>query len=167
MKKGIVLLGWAFALCLLLIGCSNGNISKKEAQDIALQDAQRTRSEVIFTKTVLNRDDKVYEIEFTAWENEFEYEIDAKNGEIKIDDDFAVYTEKDAKSTAVIDAWFSEDAVTFLETRTVEIDDKTHHIVKFVDEGGKMCTYTISAIDNSIYNSNCEQSDYRKKDDIE
>lgn len=167
MKKGWFLLSWTLAFCLLLIWCTNNGISKKEAQDIALQDAQRVRSDVVFTKTELNRDDKVYEIEFTAWENEFKYEIDAKNGEIKIDDDFAVYTEKDAKTTAVIDAGFSEDAVTFLETKTVEIDDKTHHLVKFVDEGGKMCTYTISAVDGSIYSSNCEQSDYREKDDTE
>lgn len=165
MKKGVVLLSWAFALCLLLIWCSNGNISKKDAQDIALQDAHVTRADVVFTKTELNREDKVYEIEFTVWENEFEYEIDAKNGEIKIDDDFAVYTEKDAKSIAVVDAWLSEDAVTFLETKTVEIEDKTHHVVKFVDEWGKMCDYAISAIDGSIYDSKCEQSDYREKDE--
>lgn len=167
MKKGWFLLSWTLAFCLLLIWCTNNGISKKEAQDIALQDAQRTRSEVVFTKTELNRDDKVYEIEFTAGEYEYEYEIDAKNGEIKIDEDFVAYTEKDAKNTAFTDAWYTEDEVTLLETRTIDIEDKMHYMVKFVDEGGKMCTYTISAVDGSIYNSNCEQSDYREKDDVE
>ena len=55
--------------------------------------------------------------------------------------------------------------MTLLETRTIDIEDKMHYMVKFVDEGGKMCNYTISAISGTIYSSECEQTDYREKDE--
>ena len=166
MKKGWFLLSWTLAFCLLLIWCTNNGISKKEAQDIALADANWTRSDVVFTKTEYDREDKIYEIEFTAkWEYEYEYEIYAKNWEIKIDEDFILYTDVDAQNIAFTDAGYTEDMVTLLSNNTVEIDDKAHYRVKFVDEWWKMCDYTISAIDGTIYDSNCEQTDYREKDE--
>lgn len=172
MKKGWFLLSWTLALCLLLIWCTNNGISKKEAQNIALADANWTRSDVVFTKTEYNRENKIYEIEFTAIgedkkEYEYEYEIDAKNGEIKIDEDFAVWTDVDAQKTAFTDAGYTEDMVTLISNNPVEIEDKAYYRVKFVDEGGKMCDYTISAIDGTIYDSDCKQTDYREKDDVE
>lgn len=60
-------------------------ISAEEAQDIALDQAGRSRDEVVFSKTKLERDDGrlQYEVEFfVRGESEYEFEIDAVTGEV-------------------------------------------------------------------------------------
>lgn len=62
----------------------NGNISLEDAKSIALQDAGFDASQVQFTNTGLDTDDGIekYEIDFTNGGYEYEYDINAKTGEI-------------------------------------------------------------------------------------
>lgn len=60
------------------------NITVEEAQDIALADASLKREDVKFSNSDLDKDNGIlkYEIEFIHGNNEYEYEINASNGEI-------------------------------------------------------------------------------------
>ena len=64
-------------------------------KQIALNDAQCSESDVVFTKAELYDGlRKIYDIEFKADEKEWDYEINAKNGQImafdnKLDDQHA------------------------------------------------------------------------------
>ena len=67
-------------------------ISLDEAKEIALSHASLKPSDVIFTKSKLDKDDGVYvyEIEFKYNKMEYEYKIDAKTGkviEVEIEED--------------------------------------------------------------------------------
>lgn len=67
-------------------------ISLDEAKEIALSHASLKASDVIFTKSKLDKDDGVYvyEIEFKYNKMEYEYKIDAKTGkviEVEIEED--------------------------------------------------------------------------------
>lgn len=163
MKKGALLWIWALSLCFLLIWCSNSNISKVEAQDAALKDSNWTRNDVEFTKTELNHEKNTYEINFTAdWDYTYEYEINAKNWEVVVDEDFAVYTEKDAQNIAYADVGYTKDDITLLSSEEKTIDEKPYYEVEFVDEWSKICNYTVSATDWEIAKSSCKNSTYRK-----
>lgn len=67
-------------------------ITLEEAKQIALNDAQCSESDVVFTKAELYDGlRKIYDIEFKTDEKEWDYEINAKNGQImafdnKLDD---------------------------------------------------------------------------------
>ena len=60
------------------------HITAKRAQEIALEHAKLTASEVVMEKIELDYDDGiyVYEVEFVSGGYEYEYKIDAKTGEI-------------------------------------------------------------------------------------
>lgn len=164
MKKGVVLWIWALSLCFLLIWCSNSNISKVEAQDIALKDSNWARDNVEFTKTEFDRKNNKYEIEFTADGNyTYEYEIDAKKWEVIVDEDFIVYTPENAQEIAYTDGGYTANDVTLLSTKEKTIDEKTYYEVEYVDEWSKMCNYLVSATDGEITKSNCKKTDYREK----
>ena len=70
-------------------------ITLEEAKQIALNDAHYSESDVVFTKAELYDGlRKIYDIEFKADEKEWDYEINAKNGQImafdnKLDDQHA------------------------------------------------------------------------------
>lgn len=57
-------------------------ISEKEARDAALADAGVKLEDAEKLKCKLDKDDGVYEVEFRAGNTEYEYEIDAKTGEV-------------------------------------------------------------------------------------
>lgn len=61
-----------------------GGISRETALDIALKDAKLTKDKIFLKKAKLDLDDgiKKYEIEFIANGREYEYDINAKNGDI-------------------------------------------------------------------------------------
>lgn len=63
---------------------SSGYIGEDAAKDIALNHAKLSESDVIFAKAKLDRDDGryVYEIKFYAGNLEYEYDIDAKSGDV-------------------------------------------------------------------------------------
>ena len=60
------------------------HITAKRAQEIAIEHAKLTASEVVMEKIELDYDDGiyVYEVEFVSGGYEYEYKIDAKTGEI-------------------------------------------------------------------------------------
>ena len=62
----------------------SAQITLKEAEEIALSDAGFSAEDVRFTRTELDYEDgqKIYEIEFYKEAIEYEYEINAINGEI-------------------------------------------------------------------------------------
>lgn len=64
---------------------SSDILSKSKAQSIALADAGVSSSAAKFIRVELDRDDgtRVYEIEFTAGDLEYEYEINAATGKIR------------------------------------------------------------------------------------
>lgn len=63
---------------------SQANITAEEAENIALKDAGVSRSSVRYIKSKLDRDDgrTVYEVEFAVDYTEYEYEINAADGNI-------------------------------------------------------------------------------------
>ncbi len=62
---------------------SNTGISLDEAKAAALADAGLTEDAVTFTKARLDRDDRVYEIEFYTADAEYDYEILADDGTVR------------------------------------------------------------------------------------
>ncbi len=94
MKKNL-LLSLLFVFGLTMIGCgalrSNMNdennraeITEQQAKEIALEDAQVTKSDVNKIRIERDRDDgrQVYDIEFYVGAKEYDYEIDLYTGEI-------------------------------------------------------------------------------------
>ena len=85
MKNKLFALSLLATLGVALAWCGN-YISKKEAQNAALLDAWFTRDQVRFIDTELDRDDGIYDVEFIADEKyRYEYEINARNGEVMVD----------------------------------------------------------------------------------
>ena len=86
MKKFVI--GFTVLSVLLFSACTDSvgktKISASEAKEIALSNAGLTKEEVKFRRTEKDRDDGrvVYEIEFFANGNEYDYEIDANTGDI-------------------------------------------------------------------------------------
>jgi uncharacterized membrane protein YkoI len=82
-------------LGLTLTSCGKGLISKQEAKDAALKHAGFKTEDVNFVKTEYDSDDgkSVYEVEFYTKDfKEYDYEIDAKTGEvISFDEDAEDY----------------------------------------------------------------------------
>lgn len=68
----------------LLTGCNNSNVSKTEAEQIALQDAGVAANDVRGLHTDYDKDNgfATYEVTFYYDGLEYEYDIDAGNGNI-------------------------------------------------------------------------------------
>ena len=84
MKKMFVLLLALLVLSVSLFGCA-AQISKGEAEDIAIQRAGLTKDEVTFIRSELDSDDGrlLYDTEFyTEAGVEYDIDVDAKSGEV-------------------------------------------------------------------------------------
>lgn len=84
MKKTLIL-SVLISLGVLLTSCgADGLISEDEAKKAALSHAQIDEAKAKFSKAKLESDDgkKQYEIEFYADGKEYDYEIDAKTGDV-------------------------------------------------------------------------------------
>lgn len=68
----------------LAAGCGGSDIGEAKAKEIALQDAGVSESEISRFQSSKDRDDgkTLYEIQFASDDTEYEYEINAKDGEI-------------------------------------------------------------------------------------
>ena len=85
MKNKLFALSLLATLGVTLAWCGN-YISKKEAQNAAIFDAGFNRNEVVFIETELDREDGIYDVEFIAnGKYRYEYEINARNGEVMVD----------------------------------------------------------------------------------
>lgn len=85
MKKHILALFIFTALLGTTAGCSRAaDIGKDKAAEIALEDAGYTQSDITRLRVSGDKDDggHIYEVEFTAENMEYEYEIQASDGDI-------------------------------------------------------------------------------------
>lgn len=85
MKKHILILFIFTALLGTTAGCSRAaDIGKDKASEIALEDAGYTQSDITRLHVSGDNDDgrHIYEVEFTAENIEYEYEIQASDGDI-------------------------------------------------------------------------------------
>lgn len=123
------------------------------AKSIAISDAGLTEAEVTFTKEKLEYEDgiAVYEIEFYSSANRYEYEINAKTGdivsrELKSNKPSAVqpdtntenaaqFTLNDAKETAAKHAGFSADELNFSKADMESDNGIIVYEIEFFREG--------------------------------
>lgn len=83
-KRLIVTTTLTLALLGLAAGCGGSDIGEAKAKEIALQDAGVSESDISRFQSSKDRDDgkTLYEIQFASDDTEYEYEINAKDGEI-------------------------------------------------------------------------------------
>lgn len=83
-KRMIVTTTLTLALLGLAAGCGGSDIGEAKAKEIALQDAGVSESDISRFQSSKDRDDgrTLYEIQFASDNTEYEYEINAKDGEI-------------------------------------------------------------------------------------
>ena len=159
---------------------SSNLISLETAKNKALSNAGVSASKCTFTKAKLEIDDgiKVYDIEFNTSDKEYEYEIDAKTGEILSKDidnineksttnnQTASSTNKDstssyigidkAKSIALNHAGVSD--VTFEKAKLDRDDGKTIYEIEFYKDGMEY-SYEIDALTGQILDHEKEYDD--------
>ena len=86
MKKYIVLTALTLTFTgSLLAGCGSGkDIGQDAAKEAAFADAQVSEEDTSRLRVAKDRDDgkQIYEIEFTAGNREYSYDIDASDGSI-------------------------------------------------------------------------------------
>lgn len=134
-------------------------ISESEAKSAVLADAGVTEADATFTKIHLDDDDSVlvYEIEFYTQLAEYEYEINADDGQIleRRSEQFAsaVLTESQAKSVALADAGLSENEVTFLYAELDKEDSIHVYDIEFYTAQAEY-DYEISAVDGTVRERN-------------
>ena len=159
---------------------SDNQISLETAKDKALSNAGVSDSKCTFTNTRLDIDDgiKVYDIEFKTSDKKYEYEIDAKTGEIRIkdidtirgtnatsnktpsnasNDNSSSYIGIDkAKSIALNNAGVSN---VIFEKAKLDIDDgKTVYEIEFYKDGMEY-SYEIDALTGKILDHEKEYND--------
>lgn len=83
-KKMIITTAMTLTLLGLAAGCGGSDIGEAKAKEIALQDAGVSESDISRFQSSKDRDDGkiLYEIQFASDDTEYEYEINAKDGEI-------------------------------------------------------------------------------------
>ena len=83
-KKMIITTAMTLTLLGLAAGCGGSDIGEANAKEIALQDAGVSESDISRFQSSKDRDDgkTLYEIQFASDDTEYEYEINAKDGEI-------------------------------------------------------------------------------------
>ncbi len=142
----------------------NNTISLDLAKEKALQSAGLSETEITFTKTKLDRDDGIliYEIEFYSTQAEYEYEINATNGEIvgmetkpyHIDSNNSQNSDKyigvdQAKSIAAAHAEISESEIVFSKAKLENDDGRTVYEIEFY-YGKIQYEYIIDAVSGTI-----------------
>lgn len=151
-------------------------ISLNKAKEAAIADAGLAESEVTFTKTRLDKDDRiqVYDIEFYTSEAEYDYEINASDGSVRErnTDTFRIYTDTDnsgitsnndyigvdkAKEIAVNHAGLTEAQVQFSKAKLENDDGETEYEVEFFF-GNMEYEYSIDAVSGKILEFNSERS---------
>ena len=143
-------------------------ISVDKAKEIALKDAKLSSTDVKFTKSELDTDSgiKVYDIEFTAFDKKYEYEIGAVDGSI-IEMDIRMLSFipssgtsensgadqyiglESAKETALNDANVTSSDVTFTKTRLDSDDSTPSYDIEFQTKDKKY-DYEIDALSGNI-----------------
>lgn len=83
-KKMLVTATVTLTLIGLVAGCGGKDIGESKAKEIALENAGVTESDISRYQSSKDRDDgkTLYEIQFASGDTEYEYEINAENGNI-------------------------------------------------------------------------------------
>jgi len=155
MKKKWAIFLWILSLSVvwLLFWCTSKYISKKDVQSIVLEDSHWTLADVKFEEIELDRDLWIYDVEFIAnGEYEYEYQVNAVNWEIIVDDDFVVYSVDDAIDIAILDAGSLKENIDVKSKNMVKIWDLSYYKIVFVEWWFEY-KYVISATDGTIYSS--------------
>lgn len=149
----------------------NNTISLDSAKEKALQNAGLSETEITFTKTKLDRDDGIliYKIEFYSAQAEYEYEINAANGEVismetkpyHIDSNNSGNSDKyigvdQAKRIAAEHAEISEDEIVFSKAKLENDDGRTIYEIEFY-YGKTEYEYIIDAVSGVIIEYDFEQ----------
>lgn len=165
-------------------------LTEEEAKAAALKHAKVNEKDANFTKVSLNSDDgkQVYDLEFTAGDTEYEYEIDATTGDITSYGQVTVKVEKDSgsKSTeqtqtkkteststdqsnyisedealnkAIEHAGIATTDVTYSEVE-LDLDDMTpHYDIEFHDVQNYEYSYEIDATNGNVLNYDMPEID--------
>lgn len=159
-------------LAFLLFGCNGKYISKNEVKNIVIKDARVESENVRFVEIDLDREDGIYDVEFIADGIRYEYEVDARSGDIIVDDDFILYSSKDAESIALEDAGYYSNNVKIFDNDTQTVDGKTVYNIKFWDDS-EVCEYVVGANRWQIISGNCAEinnntsaTDYLSVDEV-
>ncbi len=149
----------------------HNTISLDLAKEKALESAGLSNTEVTYTKTKLDRDDGIliYEIEFYSTQAEYEYEINAINGEVvsmetnpyHIDSNNSGNSDKyigvdQAKSIAAKHAEIAENEIVFSKAKLENDDGRTVYEIEFY-YGKIEYEYKIDAVSGAIIEYDFEQ----------
>ncbi len=145
-----------------------GRITLEEAKNTALSHAGIAASEASFTKTKLDRDDgrEEYDIEFTAADYKYEYEIDAESGtvlsnskemRIKQTESTAAgrITLEEAKNTALSHAGIAASEASFTKTKLDRDDGREEYDIEFTAADYKY-EYEIDAESGTVLSNSKE-----------
>ena len=132
MKKMLAITVLMILVLSVTAAADSPHITMEEAQQIALDHAQLTAEEVVFTEEKIDRDDGrlVYDIEFLKDRTEYDYEIDQLTGEIMsfdndaefIGDPLGEITAEQALDIALKQAELTLDDVHVIKTK-LDYDD--------------------------------------------
>lgn len=155
MKKILVLV---FALMILTASLFAQDISKKEAEDIALSDAGLTSSSVSALRSHKDRDDGtfVYDVSFRAGDKEYEYEIEISDGFIS-EKKWETYKGKrgydvNIESSEALSAALINAGVKDYSNQRVHLDSDDGQMVYEVEfsSSSSYYKYKINAADSSV-----------------
>lgn len=102
-------------------GKDQGDIGEDKAKEIALADASLKESEVSGMRISLDvdhdgKDPTVYDVEFYSGNTEYDYEIDAANGEIRSKDADAEHIDRSSAATS------ASDVISETEAKEIALD---------------------------------------------
>ena len=159
---------------------NNGLIDEKKAIEIVLDDAKLNQDEVTIVKSNLGFDNGVqeYEIEFLKGNKEYDYDVNAKTGEIissdsEIEDDILVASKiEEAKAgqevhkmnrekaidIAIEDSGLSNKEISYVEAYK-DFDDGVEVYDIEIHTGNKEYSYDINAKTGRIMDFNMEFDD--------
>ena len=161
----------ALVLSLMLSICAvaapSASITPDEAKQAALDHAQLTAEQVVFTQAKLDYDDgrAVYDIEFYSGNKEYDYEIDANSGKVlEFDYDIENFdissvqvklSLDEAKAVALKNAKLSENDVVFTKAKLDYDDGRAVYDIEFYS-GNREYDYEIDANTGKILDRDIE-----------
>ena len=170
-SKRIAAAATALVLSLVLSICAvaapSASITPDEAKQAALDHAQLTAEQVVFTQAKLDYDDgrAVYDIEFYSGNKEYDYEIDAASGKVlEFDHDIENFdissvqvklSLDEAKAVALKNAKLSENDVVFTKAKLDYDDGRAVYDIEFYS-GNKEYDYEIDANTGKILDRDIE-----------
>ena len=170
-SKRIAAAATALVLSLVLSICAvaapSASITPDEAKQAALDHAQLTAEQVVFTQAKLDYDDgrAVYDIEFYSGNKEYDYEIDAVSGKVlEFDYDIENFdissvqvklSLDEAKAVALKNAKLSENDVVFTKAKLDYDDGRAVYDIEFYS-GNKEYDYEIDANTGKILDRDIE-----------